>query len=109
MQALTFRGKEIIHFDEVTDPIIINPSDAIIKITMSSICGSDLHVYHGREAGLDEGTVMGHEFTGVVVETGSDVKRFRNGARVLSPFTTSCGECYYCKIGLTCRCVKGNL
>ena len=109
MQALTFQGKEIIQFSDVADPMILNPSDAIVRITMSSICGSDLHVYHGREKGLDEGTVMGHEFTGVVIETGREVKKFRNGSRVLSPFTTSCGECYYCRIGLTCRCIKGNL
>src|SRR6476661_5067163 len=109
MQALTFGGKEIIRCLEVADPVIMNSSDAIVKISLSSICGSDLHVYHGREKGLDKGTVMGHEFTGVVVETGTSVKKFHSGARVLSPFTTSCGECYYCRIGLSCRCVKGNL
>ena len=76
---------------------------------MAGICGSDLHVYHGREKGLDDGTVMGHEFVGVVIETGSGVKKFHKGSRVLSPFTTSCGECFYCRIGLTCRCEKGNL
>src|ERR1051325_7084409 len=101
MQALTFQGKEIIQYDEVADPAILDPSDAIVKITRSSICGSDLHVYHEKETGLDKGTVMGHEFTGIVVETGADVKRFYNGSKILSPFTTSCGECYYCQIGLT--------
>lgn len=109
MQALTFQGKEIIQCSDVADPVILNSSDAIVKITRSSICGSDLHVYHGRETGLDQGTVMGHEFAGIVVETGSDVKKNHSGSRVLSPFSTSCGECYYCQIGLTCRCVKGNL
>lgn len=76
---------------------------------MAGLCGSDLHVYHGRETGIEKGTVMGHEFTGEIIETGSAVKKFHKGARVLSPFTTSCGECYYCLIGLTCRCIKGNL
>ena len=109
MQALTFGGKEIINYSVVNDPRLIEPSDAIIRITMAGICGSDLHVYHGRETGLDRGTVMGHEFTGVVEQVGSDVKKFKNGARVLSPFTTSCGECFYCRIGLTCRCEKGSL
>lgn len=109
MQALTFQGKEIIQWSDVADPVILNSSDAIVKITRSSICGSDLHVYHGRETGLDRGTVMGHEFAGVVVETGSNVKKIHKGSRVLSPFSTSCGACYYCQIGLTCRCVKGNL
>jgi len=109
MRALTFGGKEIIDYSTVRDPELLHPSDAIVKITMAGICGSDLHVYHGREIGLDHGTVMGHEFTGVVEEAGSDVKKFKKGARVLSPFTTSCGECFYCLIGLTCRCEKGNL
>lgn len=109
MHALTFGGKEIIDYSNVKDPGLLHPSDAIVKITMAGICGSDLHVYHGRETGLDHGTVMGHEFTGIVEEAGRDVKKFKKGARVLSPFTTSCGECFYCHIGLTCRCEKGNL
>jgi threonine dehydrogenase-like Zn-dependent dehydrogenase len=109
MQALTFDGIERIGYNSVKDPVLLHPSDAIVKITMTSICGSDLHVYHGRETGQDHGTVMGHEFTGIVIESGKEVKKFHQGARVLSPFTTSCGECYYCRIGLTCRCVKGNL
>ncbi|HVT85557.1 MAG TPA: alcohol dehydrogenase family protein [Chitinophagaceae bacterium] len=109
MQALTFGGNEIIEFSTVSDPQLLRPTDAIVKITMAGICGSDLHVYHGRETGLDFGTVMGHEFTGIVEEVGSDVKKYKIGSRVLSPFTTSCGECYYCRIGLTCRCEKGNL
>ncbi len=109
MQALTFGGKEIIDYSTVKDPELLSPSDAIVKIKMAGICGSDLHVYHGRETGLDHGTVMGHEFTGIVEEAGSDVKKFKKGSRVLSPFTTSCGECFYCLTGLTCRCEKGNL
>lgn len=109
MHALTFAGKEIIEYSSVNDPALIHPTDAIVKITMAGICGSDLHVYHARETGLDHGTVMGHEFTGIVEEAGSDVKKFRKGNKILSPFTTSCGECFYCSIGLTCRCEKGNL
>ena len=109
MQALTFGGKETIKYSSVTDPVLIHSTDAIVKITMAGICGSDLHVYHGRETGLDNGTVMGHEFTGVVEEAGRDIKKFKKGTKVLSPFTTSCGECFYCRIGLTCRCEKGNL
>jgi threonine dehydrogenase-like Zn-dependent dehydrogenase len=109
MQALTFGGKETITYQQAADPGILQPTDAIVQVTLCGICGSDLHVYHGREEGIDKGTVMGHEFTGTVVETGSDVKKFFKGSRVLSPFTTSCGECFYCRMGLTCRCVKGNL
>ena len=109
MHALTFGGTEIIEYSNVSDPQLLHSTDAIVKVTMAGICGSDLHVYHGRETGLDHGTVMGHEFTGIVEEAGPDVKHFKKGSRVLSPFTTSCGECYYCRIGLTCRCEKGKL
>jgi threonine dehydrogenase-like Zn-dependent dehydrogenase len=109
MQALTYGGVETITYQSAPDPKILRPADAIVQITLSGICGSDLHVYHGRETGLDQGTVMGHEFVGTIVETGSAVKNFFIGSRVLSPFTTSCGECFYCRIGLTCRCEKGNL
>jgi threonine dehydrogenase-like Zn-dependent dehydrogenase len=109
MQALTFGGIESIIYRSAPDPRILEPTDAIVQISLSGICGSDLHVYHGKETGLDEGTVTGHEFTGTVIEAGADVIKFPKGSRVLSPFTTSCGECYYCRIGLTCRCEKGNL
>ena len=109
MQALTFGGVKTILHRTVTDPKIHEPSDAIVEISLAGICGSDLHVYHGREDGLDSGTVMGHEFVGTIVETGNDVRRFKKGARILSPFTTSCGTCFYCQIGLTCRCERGNL
>jgi len=109
MHALTFAGKEIIEYSSVKDPVLLHATDVIVKITLAGICGSDLHVYHGRETGLDYGTVMGHEFVGIIEEAGSDVKKFRKGAKVLSPFTTSCGECFYCCIGLTCRCEKGRL
>jgi threonine dehydrogenase-like Zn-dependent dehydrogenase len=109
MQALTFQGPGIIECSTVKDPHVLQPSDAIVKISLASICGSDLHVYHGREVGQDRGAVMGHEFVGVVEEVGSQVAKFKRGTKVLSPFTTSCGECFYCRIGLTCRCEKGNL
>jgi 2-desacetyl-2-hydroxyethyl bacteriochlorophyllide A dehydrogenase len=109
MQALTFGGVENIVYQKVPEPKILEPTDAIVQISLSGICGSDLHVYHGRETGIDAGTVMGHEFVGTVVDTGNSVKKSFKGSRVLSPFTTSCGECFYCRIGLTCRCEKGNL
>lgn len=109
MQALTFSGIEKIVYSQVKEPELREPGDVIVKITVSGICGSDLHVYHGKEQGLDPGTVMGHEFTGIVEEAGEAVKKFSKGSRVLSPFTTSCGQCYYCLIGLSCRCEKGKL
>ena len=108
MHALTFQGKENIVYQQVADPSVRMATDVIVKVKIAGVCGSDLHVYHCRETGLDNGTVMGHEFVGEVVETGRDVKNFRRGDLVFSPFTTSCGVCFYCKIGLTCRCEKGS-
>jgi 2-desacetyl-2-hydroxyethyl bacteriochlorophyllide A dehydrogenase len=109
MKALTFTGKESITFETISDPQIIEPSDVIVNVKFCAICGSDLHVYHGRETGIDIHTCMGHEFTGEVIETGSAVKQLKIGDRVISPFTTNCGHCYYCRIGLTSRCEKNQL
>ncbi|OJJ18589.1 hypothetical protein BKI52_23545 [marine bacterium AO1-C] len=109
MRALTFHGKEELHYETVADPGIVQPTDVIVKVDIAAICGSDLHVYRAHEQGLDAGTVMGHEFVGEVVEVGREVKRFQKGDKVLSPFTTNCGHCYYCRIGLTCRCENGQL
>ncbi|MEZ4828761.1 MAG: alcohol dehydrogenase family protein [Bacteroidia bacterium] len=109
MKALTFQGIRDIRYESVPDPSILYPGDAIVKVKYTAVCGSDLHIYHGREHGLDMGTVMGHEFVGEVVETGKSVKKLRRGDAVVSPFTTSCGSCYYCRIGLTCRCERGQL
>ena len=109
MKALTFRGIKNIEYETVDDPRLLDPADAIIKVHQTAICGSDLHVYHGRDNGLDEGTVMGHEFTGEIVETGKSVKNFIKGEHVVSPFTTNCGQCYFCDIGLTARCINGQL
>ncbi len=109
MKALTFQGKQKIAYSQVPDPSILAPTDAIVKVSHTAVCGSDLHVYHEREKGLDCGTVMGHEFVGEIVEVGSDIRLLKKGDRVVSPFTTNCGNCYYCNIGLTCRCQKGQL
>jgi len=109
MKALTFQGREKIQYEEIEDPQVVAPTDVIVKVKLACICGSDLHVYFEREKGLDKGTAMGHEFVGEIVEKGSEVKSLAIGDRVMSPFTTNCGECYYCKIGLTCRCEKGQL
>lgn len=109
MKALTFQGKETIRYESIPDPEILSPTDAIVKVTLCGICGSDLHVYHEHEKGLDQGTAMGHEFTGEIVAVGKDVKVMRTGDLVMSPFTTNCGNCFYCNIGLTCRCIRGQL
>src|SRR5262249_35305217 len=109
MKALTFTGLQAVSYETIPDPQIVDPADAIVKIKICAICGSDLHVYYGREQGIDHHTAMGHEFTGEVVEVGRDVKTLRKGALVMSPFTTSCGKCFYCLRGLTCRCVNSQL
>jgi 2-desacetyl-2-hydroxyethyl bacteriochlorophyllide A dehydrogenase len=109
MKALIWQGIENIGLETVEDPRLEGPSDVIVEVERAAICGSDLHVYHGRETGLDTGTVMGHEFIGRVAEIGPDVRRFRKGDRVCSPFTTNCGSCFFCRKGLTSRCLHGEL
>ena len=109
MYALTFQGKENIQYEKVSDPEILAPTDVIVRVHSCAICGSDLHPYYEREKGLDHGCTMGHEFTGEIVDTGSGIKKWRTGDRVMSPFTTACGACFYCKKGLTCRCERGQL
>jgi threonine dehydrogenase-like Zn-dependent dehydrogenase len=109
MKALTFHGKQTIKYESVPDPTIESPTDAMVNVHLAGICGSDLHVYHEREKGLDQGTVMGHEFVGEIVAVGADVAAFKPGDVVFSPFTTNCGRCFYCRRGLTARCCEGQL
>lgn len=109
MKALTFAAKETIAYSSVADPILSHATDVLVKVKLCAICGSDLHVYHEHEKGIDRHTVMGHEFTGEIIEVGKNVKTFSVGDRVISPFSTSCGRCYYCTIGLTSRCVQSQL
>lgn len=109
MKALTFHGRENIQYENIPDPIIEEASDVIVAVSACAICGSDLHPYFEREKGLDHGCAMGHEFVGTVVEVGRKVRSLQKGDRVMSPFTASCGSCFYCKKGLTSRCVKSQL
>lgn len=109
MKAITFQGIEELAYEDVPEPGIVEDSDVIVRVTAAGICGSDLHPYFGREVGLDVGTVMGHEPLGEVVEVGSAVRAFAAGARVVAPFTTNCGACFYCRAGLTARCTSGQL
>lgn len=109
MQAITFDDIESLKFDTVADPIIVDDRDAIVEVDAAGICGSDLHPYLGRERGLDRGTIMGHEFVGRVVDVGPGIRAFARGDRVVAPFSTSCGDCPSCDIGLTSRCVHGQL
>jgi len=109
VRAITFQGVQRLALESVPDPSIVEPGDAVVLVRAAGICGSDLHPYFGRERGLDVGTVMGHELLGEVVEVGEDVRAFGVGDRVVAPFSTSCGTCFYCRIGLTARCERGQL
>jgi threonine dehydrogenase-like Zn-dependent dehydrogenase len=109
MKALTFQSVEHLAVEDVPDPRIEAPCDAVLRVRVAGICGSDLHPYFGREPGLDPGTVMGHEVVGEVVEVGPEVRSLAPGDRVVAPFTTSCGACFYCRTGLTARCEAGEL
>lgn len=109
MKALTFQAVEQVAVESTSDPVIEDGRDAIVRVELAGICGSDLHVFHGRETGLDIGTVMGHEFVGEIEEVGAQATNMKRGDRVLSPFTTNCGICWYCRSGLTSRCEDGEL
>ncbi len=104
MKALTWHGKRDVRIDEVPDPRIQEPTDAVIKVTSTAICGSDLHLYEVLGAFLSEGDVLGHETMGVVEEVGSDVTSIAPGDRVVVPFNISCGSCWMCSRGLFAQC-----
>jgi 2-desacetyl-2-hydroxyethyl bacteriochlorophyllide A dehydrogenase len=96
MRAVTFRAPGEVQVDEVSDPELIADDDAIVRVQASGICGSDLHIYHGRVQ-IEPGFVIGHEFVGEVVATGDDVSRVSSGDRVLGTYGTACGGCFYCR------------
>ncbi|MDR6146893.1 threonine dehydrogenase-like Zn-dependent dehydrogenase [Sphingomonas sp. SORGH_AS870] len=95
MKALTWHGKHDVRIDNVEDPGIVNPRDAIIRVTATAICGSDLHLYDGYIPTMKSGDILGHEFMGEVVETGS-ASTLKKGQKVVVPFTIACGACYHC-------------
>jgi len=109
LKAITFQDIEQLAFEDAADPELVEPTDVLVRVTAAGVCGSDLHPYFGRERGLDVGTVMGHELLGEIVEVGAEVRDFAIGDRVVAPFTTSCGACFYCASGLTARCELGQL
>jgi len=95
MKAVCWEGKKNVQVLSVPDPSIINPRDAILKITTTAICGSDLHLYDGYIPTMEKGDILGHEFMGEVVELGSAVKNLKKGDRVVVPFTIACGNCFF--------------
>jgi threonine dehydrogenase-like Zn-dependent dehydrogenase len=108
MKALCWFGKKDIRVETVPDPQILNPRDAIFRVTRTAICGSDLHLYDGYIPTMEQGDILGHEFMGEVVEVGNEVKTLKVGDKVVVPFTICCGECYYCKNGLWSACDNTN-
>ncbi len=108
MRALTWHGKHDVRVDTVPDPKIVNPRDAIIKITSTAICGSDLHLYDHTIPTMKSGDVLGHEFMGEVVEVGSGNMKLKVGQRVVVPFVIACGQCFFCKQQQFAACDNSN-
>ncbi len=108
MKAVCWHGANDVRVDNVPDPTIINPRDAIFKITSTAICGSDLHLYNGYIPTMQSGDILGHEFMGEVVEVGSEVKNLKKGDRAVIPFTISCGSCFFCNRDLWSLCDNSN-
>lgn len=104
MKALTYHGKRDVRVDSHPDPKIEHPTDAIIKVTSTAICGSDLHLYEVLDAFLDAGDILGHEPMGIVEEVGSEVSHIKPGDRVVIPFNISCGHCWMCDHDLQSQC-----
>src|SRR6188768_1406967 len=108
MKALCWHGKSDVRVDTVPDPKIQDSRDAIVKITSSGICGSDLHLLNGFMPTMEKGDILGHEPMGVVVEVGSEIRNLKSGDRVVVPFTIACGSCFFCKKTLYSCCDNSN-
>ena len=104
MKALTFQGTNKVSVETVADPIIQQPTDAIVRMTSTAICGSDLHLYDVLGMYIDSGDVLGHEPMGIVEEVGSEVTHIKPGDRVVVPFNISCGHCWMCTRGFYAQC-----
>ncbi|MFI6675012.1 zinc-dependent alcohol dehydrogenase [Kribbella sp. NPDC050470] len=104
MKALTWQGKRSVEFTDVPDPRILEPTDAVIKVTTTGICGSDLHLYEVMGPFLDPGDILGHEAMGIVEETGPEVTNLKPGDRVVVPFQIACGTCFMCSRDLQTQC-----
>ncbi|MDQ3750129.1 MAG: alcohol dehydrogenase catalytic domain-containing protein, partial [Acidobacteriota bacterium] len=108
MKAVCWMGKEDVQVLNVPDPKILNERDAIIKITRTAICGSDLHLYNGYIPAMKPGDILGHEFMGEVVETGRGVSNLKQGDKVVVPFTIACGNCFFCQHEMYSVCDNSN-
>jgi threonine dehydrogenase-like Zn-dependent dehydrogenase len=108
MRANCWYGKNKLSVENVKDPEILNSRDAIVRVTSTAICGSDLHLYNGFVATMEKGDILGHEFMGEVVEVGRDVKNLKAGDRVVVPFPIACGNCFFCQKQLYSCCENSN-
>ncbi|KAI1642780.1 GroES-like protein [Daldinia loculata] len=108
MKALCWMGKNTVEVRDVPRPRIIEPNDVILKVTGSTVCGSDLHLYHGTVIQLSKGDILGHEFCGIVDEVGSAVKKVQKGKRYVASFQIACGDCFFCKQKLSSQCERTN-
>ena len=108
MLAMTYRGPRRVRVEKKPDPEILHPGDAIVRVTRSCICGSDIHLYNGLVPDTRVGTTFGHEFIGEVVDTGSSVQNLKRGDHVLVPFNIACGVCTFCRQGLFGNCHESN-
>jgi threonine dehydrogenase-like Zn-dependent dehydrogenase len=108
MKALCWYGTNDVRVARVPDPTILNPRDAIVKVSLTAICGSDLHLFDGFIPTMKRGDILGHEFMGEVVDVGSEVKTLQRGDRVIVPFTIACGRCFFCERGLWSACDNSN-
>jgi 2-desacetyl-2-hydroxyethyl bacteriochlorophyllide A dehydrogenase len=103
MRAVTFQAPGEVRVEDVAEPQLIDPTDAIVRIEASGVCGSDLHIYHGRVK-IEPGFTIGHEYVGTVLAAGDEVRKLAVGDRVLGCFQTACGECFFCRRGLFHKC-----
>ncbi|MDM0085568.1 zinc-dependent alcohol dehydrogenase [Variovorax sp. J31P179] len=108
MKALTYHSSKDVRVETVPDPVIEQDDDIVLRVTATAICGSDLHIFRGKIPGMESGDILGHEFMGIVEETGKGVTAIKKGDRVVVPFTIACGECFFCNRTLFAACENTN-
>src|SRR6516165_12687256 len=108
MKAVCWHGAHDVRVENVSEPRLLNDHDALVKVGLTAICGSDLHLYDGYIPSMHKGDILGHEFMGEVVEVGREVQNLKKGDRVVVPFTICCGRCYFCRNGMGAHCDNSN-